>query len=106
MSETIHIRIITPLTVVVEKEAKMITIPGEEGIFGVLPSHAPLIASLGTGLTRIFIDNTSVSDMVYLTSKGVAEVTGSKVDIATEFAIDVTQLSESEISQKILELKK
>ncbi|MDJ1288789.1 MAG: F0F1 ATP synthase subunit epsilon, partial [Candidatus Midichloria mitochondrii] len=33
MNETILVKIITPLSIAFEKQAKMVTMPGEEGMF-------------------------------------------------------------------------
>ncbi len=46
MNATILVKIITPLSIALEKQAKMVTMSGEEGMFGVLPSHVPMIVSL------------------------------------------------------------
>ncbi|WP_253308383.1 F0F1 ATP synthase subunit epsilon [Rickettsia endosymbiont of Orchestes rusci] len=105
MNETINIKIITPVNIVFEAKAKMVTMPGEEGIFGVLPNHAPLIASLKPGLVKISINNLSGQDTIYFIYKGMAEVTGIEVNIVTEFAINVTKLSQVEISEEIANLK-
>ncbi|KJV81828.1 ATP synthase F1, epsilon subunit [Rickettsia hoogstraalii str. RCCE3] len=105
MNETILVKIITPLSIAFEKQAKMVTIPGEEGMFGVLPNHAPMIVSLKAGLVQVYIDDIHNPQITYLVYGGVIEVTGSYVNIATETAINVTNLSEEEIT-KLLDLQK
>ncbi|MFY9589360.1 F0F1 ATP synthase subunit epsilon [Rickettsia endosymbiont of Halotydeus destructor] len=105
MNETINVKIITPLNVVFEAKAKMVTMPGEEGIFGVLPNHAPIIASLKEGLVKIFINNLSDHDIIYFVYKGMTEVTRENINIVTEFASDVTKFSYDEIAEKIANLK-
>ncbi|MCC8406677.1 MAG: F0F1 ATP synthase subunit epsilon [Rickettsia endosymbiont of Ecitomorpha arachnoides] len=106
MNETILVKIITPLSIAFEKQAKMVTMPGEEGMFGVLPNHAPMIVSLKAGLVQVYIDDIHNPQTTYLVSGGVTEVTGSYVNIATETAINVTNLNEVEIAAKLLELQK
>jgi F-type H+-transporting ATPase subunit epsilon len=46
-----HIRLefVTPERAIVHEEVDEIGLPGEEGDFGVLPGHAPLLAALRTG---------------------------------------------------------
>jgi F-type H+-transporting ATPase subunit epsilon len=46
-----HIRLefVTPERAVVHDDVDEIELPGEEGHFGVLPGHAPLLAALRTG---------------------------------------------------------
>ncbi|QQV75689.1 ATP synthase epsilon chain [Rickettsia tillamookensis] len=105
MNETILVKIITPLSIAFEKQAKMVTMLGEEGMFGVLPSHVPMIVSLKAGLVQVYIDDIHTPQITYLISGGVTEVTGSYVNIATETAINVTNLNEAEIAAKLLELQ-
>ncbi|WP_147143567.1 F0F1 ATP synthase subunit epsilon [Rickettsia asiatica] len=106
MNETILVKIITPLSIAFEKQAKMVTMPGEEGMFGVLPSHAPMIVSLKAGLVQVYIDDMHKSENTYLISSGVTEVTANYINIATETAINATNLSEAEIATKLLDLQK
>ncbi|XVN41554.1 MAG: F0F1 ATP synthase subunit epsilon [Rickettsia endosymbiont of Argas persicus] len=105
MNETINVKIITPLNIVYEEQAKMVTLPGEEGMFGVLPNHAQMIVSLKTGLVQVYIKDIHKPETIYLISGGVTEVIGSYVNIATETAINVTNLSEAEIQKKITQFK-
>ena len=46
-----HIRLefVTPERAIVHEDVDEVEIPGEEGYFGVLPGHAPLLAALKTG---------------------------------------------------------
>jgi F-type H+-transporting ATPase subunit epsilon len=51
MSLPRHIRLefVTPERAIAHEEVDEIVLPGEEGDFGVLPGHAPLLAALRTG---------------------------------------------------------
>jgi F-type H+-transporting ATPase subunit epsilon len=40
---------VTPERAIVHEEVDELQLPGEEGSFGVLPGHAPLLAALATG---------------------------------------------------------
>ena len=46
-----HLRLefVTPERAIVHDDVDEVEIPGEEGYFGVLPGHAPLLAALGPG---------------------------------------------------------
>lgn len=46
-----HLRLefVTPDRSIVHEDVDEVEVPGEEGYFGVLPGHAPLLAALGTG---------------------------------------------------------
>lgn len=72
---------------------KAVHFPSARGILGILPEHADLVCSLGTGIVYFDTDNSTS----FLTiSGGVAQVTGKSVtllaDVAEEAAaIDVTR---------------
>ncbi|AFE54622.1 F0F1 ATP synthase subunit epsilon [Rickettsia typhi] len=106
MNETIQVKIITPSSIAFEKQSKMVTMPGEDGMFGVLPNHVPMIVNLTAGLVQVYINNMHNSENTYLISGGVTEITSNYINIVTEAAINVTNLSESEISTQCYELQK
>jgi F-type H+-transporting ATPase subunit epsilon len=51
--KTFDLSVVTPEGAIFEGEAKMIVVPGDAGEIGVLPRHAPLVALLRAGETRI-----------------------------------------------------
>lgn len=112
MNETISIKIVVPANIILECFATIITMPGEEGVFGVLPNHAPLIASLKSGIIKITLSDDNKlkaetssfkrsGDILCFISGGIAEVNAARVNVITEFAIDITNLSRIEILEKI-----
>jgi F-type H+-transporting ATPase subunit epsilon len=50
------VSLVTPEGPAYEGEAEMIVVPGAAGEIGVLARHAPLIATLQAGSTRVYID--------------------------------------------------
>jgi F-type H+-transporting ATPase subunit epsilon len=80
-----HLRLefVTPERAIVHEDVDEVVIPGEEGEFGVLPGHAPLLAALRTGVlwyrkgaekTYAFVDG------------GFAEVLPDRVAILAQVA--------------------
>ncbi|MCC8417302.1 MAG: ATP synthase F1 subunit epsilon [Rickettsia endosymbiont of Bryobia graminum] len=102
MDKTIKVKIVTPNNVVFDDQALMITMPGTLGEFGVLPNHEPLIADLKEGIAKISISNHIIKFFIY---KGLAEITGTNVNLITEFAINIENIQSSEISSKIAQFK-
>lgn len=47
--KTVRLEFVTPDRALVTEEVDEVQLPGEEGFFGVLPGHAPLLASLAPG---------------------------------------------------------
>jgi F-type H+-transporting ATPase subunit epsilon len=50
------VSLVTPEGPAFEGEAEMIVVPGAAGDIGVLARHAPLVATLRAGSTRVYID--------------------------------------------------
>jgi F-type H+-transporting ATPase subunit epsilon len=50
---TFDLSLVTPEGAAFEGEASMVVVPGDAGEIGVLPRHAPLVAMLKAGETRI-----------------------------------------------------
>jgi F-type H+-transporting ATPase subunit epsilon len=55
----IHCDIVTPEGTLFSGEAEMVVVPGKEGELGVLPRHAPIVAQLEVGETRVKTDATT-----------------------------------------------
>jgi F-type H+-transporting ATPase subunit epsilon len=55
-SKKFDVSLVTPEGPAFEGEAEMIVVPGAAGDIGVLARHAPLIATLRAGSTRVYID--------------------------------------------------
>lgn len=77
-----QLSIITPEKTLFEAEAEMVTIPGTEGEFGVLPLHAPLISSLKPG--TIVIDLAGGKQQKIEVTGGFAEVTPERVTVLAD----------------------
>ena len=45
MAETTQLELVTPARIMAQQTVEMVVAPGVEGLFGVLPRHAPLFAS-------------------------------------------------------------
>jgi F-type H+-transporting ATPase subunit epsilon len=52
------VSLVTPEGPAFEGEAEMLVVPGAAGDIGVLARHAPLIATLRAGSTRVYIERT------------------------------------------------
>lgn len=54
--KTFDLSLVTPEGAAFEGEAQMVIVPGSAGEIGVLPRHAPLVAMLKSGETRLKVD--------------------------------------------------
>ncbi len=55
-SERIRLQIISPERTVYEEEVDWLQVPLADGLLGIWPGHAPLIASLSQGAIRFHVD--------------------------------------------------
>jgi F-type H+-transporting ATPase subunit epsilon len=83
VAERLTLELATPTKMVVATEVDEVVVPGSQGYFGVLPGHAPLLATLGIGeLTyRIGRDEYHVA-----AAGGFGEVRNDKVIILADVA--------------------
>jgi F-type H+-transporting ATPase subunit epsilon len=56
VAKKFDVSLVTPEGPAFEGEAEMIVVPGAAGDIGVLARHAPLIATLRAGSTRVYVD--------------------------------------------------
>lgn len=52
-----NVKILKPDTTLYEGTAKLIQLPGSNGLFELLENHAPIISSLTTGKIRLVLDD-------------------------------------------------
>ena len=87
MAETTQLELVTPARIMVQKAAEMVVAPGVEGLFGVLPRHAPLLADLARGVIEVHENGKIVNR--YMIDGGLADVTPQAVTILVERAEDL-----------------
>ena len=83
MANKLLLEVVTPAKMVVSQEVDLATAPGEDGEFGVMANHAPLLASLKIGEMRISNDGNTVRMAV---SGGFCEVSHNKMTVLAEAA--------------------
>jgi F-type H+-transporting ATPase subunit epsilon len=75
----IDVLILSPTGVIFEGKAGSVTLPGEQGVFEVLPFHKAILSRLISG--TLFVDEKSVS-----VRRGIVSVNQNKVTIIVEEA--------------------
>lgn len=69
--------------------------PGEDGDFGVLPGHAPLMSTLRPGAIRVLDGGAERKIFVY---GGFADVTPDGLTILAEEALDVAEIDSAKVA--------
>ena len=84
MADTTAFELVTPARVMISRDAGMVVAPGVEGLFGVLPRHAPLISTLQRGGVEVH-DNGQVTERI-MVDGGIADVAEDRCTILAERA--------------------
>lgn len=87
---TLSLCIVSPEKSLLETEVNSVQIPGADGMFGVLPRHAPLVSLMATGLLSADATNGDKIEMVI--HDGFAEVSGEAVVILSRSAENVADI--------------
>ena len=87
MAETTYLELVTPVRIMAQKNVQMVVAPGVEGLFGVMPRHAPLLADLARGVVEVHEDG-KVTER-YMIDGGLADVSGESVIILAERAVNL-----------------
>ena len=99
MAETTQLELVTPACIMAQKAVQMVVAPGVEGLFGVLPRHAPLLAGLERGIVEVYEDGRVTQEIMI--DGGLADVSGESVIIMAERAIDLGLADVAALKEKV-----
>ncbi|OJJ29215.1 ATP synthase F1 subunit epsilon [Campylobacter concisus] len=97
--DKLHLEIVTPQGQIFNDDVSSVVLPGSEGEFGVLPSHASLISLLKAGI--IDIEHKNKKHDVVAINWGYAKIDEGKVVILADGAVYVSGDSESELANSL-----
>jgi F-type H+-transporting ATPase subunit epsilon len=97
------LEILTPNGEIFNDEVLSVTLPGEEGEFGVLAHHSSLTTLLTSGVIDIEKEDKKIESV--LINWGVVQVDEEKVVVLVEGAVAIKGESESEISKALEDAK-
>ena len=86
------VSLVTPDGPAFEGDAEMIIVPGAAGEIGVLARHAPLIATLKAGSTRIHLTGGDVQE--YATGPGFFQVLRDRAIALVDDAVEASQIDD------------
>jgi len=99
MSASLQFELVSPEKLLVSKSVAMVTVPGGEGEYGVLPGHAPMITTLQPGVIDVYGDDTAtISERIFV-SGGFAEVTAERCTVLAEGATPAAELDKVKIEE-------
>ncbi len=102
--DTFKLEILTPNGAIFMGSVVSVTLPGEEGEFGVMAHHASLTTLLQAGVIDLTTDHKTVESVAV--NWGVVQVDESKVVVLVDGAVSIKGGSEGEIAKALAEAKK
>ena len=82
--------LVSPERLLISESVDMVVVPGEEGDFGVLVRHAPLVSTVRPGVIRVYNDN-QVTEQIFVAG-GFAEVTPARLTVLAEEALPLADI--------------
>jgi F-type H+-transporting ATPase subunit epsilon len=97
------VSVVTPEGPAFEGEAEMIVVPGAVGDIGVLARHAPLVAMLNAGSTRVYLDMDSDQIQTFATGPGFFQVLEDRAIALVDDAVVASDIDVARARQQLEE---
>ncbi|MBF0124310.1 MAG: ATP synthase F1 subunit epsilon [Magnetococcales bacterium] len=94
MAVSFQLDIVTPERLAFAEEVLFVTVPGQEGVFGVLPRHAPLLSAVKPGVVQVGDDSDA---QFFVVSGGYAEVLPTRVTLLVDDVIARKDINKEEM---------
>lgn len=99
----LQLDIVTPEKKAFSDEVDTVVVPGVEGEFGVLPSHAPLVSTLAPGELRYL----KAGEEFHLAiGTGVVEVSHDRISVLTDMAMEEHEIDEDAVEEALARAEK
>eukprot|EP00741_Cyanophora_paradoxa_P008820 tig00001376_g8537.t1 len=100
-STKLNLNFVCPHLIIAQnKPVDMVTLPGQDGMFGVLPNHVPTVAQLKPGVVAIH-DGSSVQN--YFVSSGFALIHPDRTDVCAVEAVKVEDIDPEAVKRGMAE---
>ena len=92
--------LVSPEKMIISRDVAMVTVPGGEGDYSVLPGHAPMITTLRPGVIDVYDSEDGTPKDRLFVAGGFAEVNNLRCTILAEQATPVDKLDRASIEQE------
>jgi len=99
--KTFELSLVTPEGPAFEAEVEMLVVPGDAGEIGVLARHAPLVAMLKAGSTRIYRDRDSEDIVEFATGPGFFKVEQDRALALVDDAVEARQIDAARAQEQL-----
>ena len=98
-----EVSLVTPEGAAYEGECEMLIVPGEAGEIGVLARHAPLVALLKAGSTRVHVHQNEVLE--FATGPGFFKVEQDRALALVDDAVDAREIDHERAQRQLDEAR-
>ena len=102
---TFDVSLVTPEGAAFEGEAEMLVVPGAAGDIGVLARHAPLVAMLRAGSTRVYLRRDG-DVREFATGAGFFKVEQDRALALVDDAVDAKEIDEARARRQLEEAQR
>ena len=95
------VSLVTPDGPAFEGAVEMIVVPGAAGEIGVLARHAPLIATLRAGSTRVYLDRQADDIREFATGPGFFKVEQDRAIALVDDAVAATEIDDARAREQL-----
>jgi F-type H+-transporting ATPase subunit epsilon len=95
------VSVVTPDGAVYQGEAEMLIVPGQAGEIGVLARHAPLVAMLKAGSTRIYRNRAAEDIVEFATGPGFFKVEQDRALALVDDAVDAKHIDPARAQEQL-----
>jgi F-type H+-transporting ATPase subunit epsilon len=105
VARTFSVSLVTPEGPAFDGEVEMMIVPGADGEIGVLARHAPLIALLKAGSTRIYRDRASEDVLEFATGPGFFKVEQDRALALVDDAVEAREIDDARAREQLEEAR-
>jgi len=99
------VSLVTPEGSAFEGDVEMLVVPGADGEIGVLARHAPLVALLNAGSTRIYRDRSSGDVLEFATGPGFFKVEQDRALALVDDAVEAREIDDARAQTQLEEAR-
>jgi F-type H+-transporting ATPase subunit epsilon len=99
--KTFDVSLVTPDGAVYEGPVEMLVVPGAAGEIGVLARHAPLVATLKAGSTRVYLDRAKDELLEFATGPGFFKVEADRAIALVDDAVNAKEIDDERAQQQL-----
>lgn len=91
--------LVSPERLLISAEVQQVTVPGTEGLFTVMPNHAPVLSTLRPGVVEVVTAEGS-AERIFVRG-GFAEVNNAGLTVLAEVAIPLAELDSTALDEQL-----